>query len=121
MEESTLWQIFSGLCLIIGYLIKALVNALKNKDDSKIYICPLDKSGIKGDMLRITQDLDKAENKLNNITSITEYNKKFIENIHEHYTRISDALSTLVLLSKQNIEQNKEQNKLLEKISKNGH
>ena len=58
--------------------------------------------------------IEKHESKLNKITSITEYNKAFIENIHEHYHKIAESLNKLV----NNTEQ---MNKHLEKISKNGH
>ena len=114
MTEETFWKLFSGLGLIIGFLAKALVDSFRKESKDKIYICPLDKSGLKSDMVRISSDLDKAETKLNKITSITEYNKTFIENIHAHYGTIAQSLSKLVNLQEQSL-------KALEKISKNGN
>ena len=115
MTELTMWKILSGLLLVIGYLVKALVDSLK-KDTKKeqIYICPLDKSGIKGDMVRISRDIEKHETKLNKITSTVDYNKNIIERIDEHYDKITESLLKLV-------NQGEIQTKLLEKISKNGH
>ena len=114
MTEETVWKILSLAALVIGYLIKALVDSLRKNDKSRIYICPLDKSGITSKMNDIAKDIDKQENKLNNITTTMNYNKILVENIHEHYTKIADSLNKLVNISEQ-------QTKLLDKISRNGH
>ena len=114
MTEETLWKILSVAGIVIGFLAKVLVDSFKKEEKDKIIICPLDKSGVKSDMVRISSDIEKHESKLNKITSITEYNKAFIENIHEHYHKIAESLNKLV----NNTEQ---MNKHLEKISKNGH
>ena len=114
MSEETLWKILSIAGVVIGFLAKTLVDALKKEDNDYIYICPLDKSGIKSDMVRMSQDMDKHETKLNNIISTSDYNKNIIERIDGHYDKITESLHRLVNLSEV-------QTKLLEKISKNGH
>jgi len=114
MTEETVWKIISGATLIIGFLLKVVVDVLKKDDKEKIFICPLDKSGIKGDMVRISNDLSKTETKLNDIKVGVGYNQKIIEFINQHYEKISESLNSLVNL-------NKEQNRLLKEISKNGN
>jgi hypothetical protein len=112
MTEETFWKILSIITLVVGYLIKALVDALKKDDKNKIYICPLDKMGIDSKMNDILTDIDKHEDKLNNIITTGDFNKSFIESIHELHNRIVTSLSSLVEISRQ-------QTKLLEKMSNN--
>jgi len=122
MAEETLWKLLSVATLFIGFLIRMLIDGLrKNNGKDKIYICPLDKSGVINQMNHIAADIDKSEIKLNNIVSGVGYNQKIIEFINQHYEKISDSLNNLVSLQKETIRQNDRQNELLEKISKNGH
>lgn len=121
MAEDTILKILYIPVLIIGYLLKALMDSRKDDKKDKIYICPLDKSGIDNNMKEISKNIDKLEDKSNSIISTTFYNKKIIEHIDEHYDKISEAFIKLTEYAKRNIEQNEKQINLLEKISKNGH
>ena len=114
MTEDTLWKVLSAAGIVIGFLAGIFIDAFKknNNNNNKVYVCPLDKSGIDSKMSNISSDIDKQENKLNTIISTTEFNKKFIESLHEYQNKMSEALSKLVVLSEQ-------QNKLLETILKN--
>ena len=120
MTEEMLWKVVGVAGIIIGYLIKILIDFLRKEDKHKIYVCPLDKSGLDSKMNHIALDIDKAEVKLNDIKTNVGYNQKIIEFINSHYEKISDALNNLVSLQKETIRQNDRQNDLLERIAKNG-
>jgi len=120
MTEAQLWQILSIAGIIIGYLVKILIDSLRKDYKNKIHICPLDKSGLDSKMNHLAIDIDKAEVKLNDIKANVGYNQKVIEFINSHYEKISEALNNLVSLQKETIRQNDRQNELLERIAKNG-
>ena len=100
MTELTMWKYLTGATLIIGFLIRMLVEFMKRgKSGGKgIYICPLDKSGMDSKLKSIANDIDKEETKLNRIITIVDYNKSFIEQIHSNI-KLQGLYHNLVMMN----------------------
>ena len=87
MEQLTMWKLLSGATLVIGFLVRVLLEQIKKNKGAKesIYICPLDRTGFDGKLNSISGDVDKNEVKLNKIITVVDYNKSFIEQIHSRF------------------------------------